>query len=211
MGGAVESEPGVGGQRAGVAVDLVAHSGVRCGQFGERFGERGWIGAQGGDGPAGLVEALDGEAAGAFDELAASFDVALVAEEGLGGVELDNQASEGVGEDVVDLPGDAGPLVEHLGAGALGLCSLGLDGDQLCLLGAQEVLVPPQSDQQTADDCQCGTEQGEPWFGIGYRAESEGRQSAGGHPGCPQQGEGAAGQYGDHGWKDQCGTIRGHY
>ena len=39
--------------------------------------------------------------------------VAAVAEQGVGGVELDDQAAEGVGQHVVSLPGDPGPLLQR--------------------------------------------------------------------------------------------------
>lgn len=63
-------------------------------------------------GPAGLVEPLGRRSPGVAEELDSPVDVLLVGEHGLGGLDLDTERAEGVGEEVVDLAGDAIALVE---------------------------------------------------------------------------------------------------
>ena len=86
-------------------------------ELGQPVWERAGLAAQGVHGPAGLVEPVGGQPASLAQELHRLYLVMLPGEDGLGGLDGSPRAPEGVGEHVVDLPGDPGALIQrrHLG------------------------------------------------------------------------------------------------
>jgi hypothetical protein len=114
-------------------------------------------------------------------------------EQGVGRVELDHQAAQGVSQDVVDLPGDARPLVQHLRTDVFLLGPLGLGGSQFGLLSSQPVLAAPQPGEQAAEHRRGDAEQGETRGCHDQRAHPQGDEPACRHRGTFKHGKRAAG------------------
>ena len=146
LGRAVDGQASLGREPARGTAHLVADltsPAIVGGESGQRLGQIDRVGPQGRDGLPGFLQALDGQPAGAPDQAAARFGIIALAQQGVGSVELDHQAAQGVGQDVVDLPGDARPFVQHLRPDVFLLGPLRLDGGQLGILGSQPVLAAP--------------------------------------------------------------------
>ena len=107
----------------------------------ERLGQRAAVLAQGGNGLARLVEAVDRKLTRALDALRGTVDVGALHEQGLGDLELDGECGQGVRQHVVHLACNAHALVERGGARLLLARPLRLCEQQLRLLGAQDVLL----------------------------------------------------------------------
>ncbi len=121
----VGGEPGAEGGEQGLGVDAEADTGVmptavRVDQGGEFLVQPGGVGAQCMYGPPGLGQAILGHPMGLVQQAQRPAGIALLGQQGTGGLELDAQRAEGVGENVVDLAGDARLLVQHCGPALLG-------------------------------------------------------------------------------------------
>jgi len=152
-----QGEGGIGRQRTRLAADLEGHPGavtalvVRA-ELGQPVRERPGLAAQGVHGPAGLVEPVGGQPASLAQQLHRLYLVMLPGEDGLGGLDVQSQGAEGVGEHVVNLPGDPGALIQrcHLGLLLAELIRLGEQGRRLLdlhLTGAQVVPDHPGDEQ----------------------------------------------------------------
>ncbi len=105
-------------------------------------------------------QALGGHPLGRGQDLGRPVDVPVVGQHRAGGLDLDPQRAEGMGEHVVDLPGDAGPLVEQIGPALLGLQLFALGQQLRRLLGLDPVGAPVAPDHQAGQHDRREPEQG---------------------------------------------------
>ena len=108
--------------------------------------------AEAADGLAGFFEPVHRVAVGVAEQWPERVDVGVVVvEDGVDGVELHDQRTQVVGEDVVDFPGGVGPLGQLHGPGSFLLGSLAIGQAKLCLFGPQFVLAHRGSEQEPGD------------------------------------------------------------
>jgi hypothetical protein len=155
--------------------------------------------------PAGLGQAFGGHPLGPVQELVRPGDVAPVGQHRPGGLDLDPERAERVREHVVDLAGDAGPLVEEVGPPLLRLQLFALGQQQRRLLGLDAVRAAVAPDHQPGDHERRDPQQDRDAVAEGQAADLEAEHARRGHgQGGPQAGVAARGQRGhererDHG------------
>jgi hypothetical protein len=112
---------------------------VRIDQGSKLLVQSGGACAQRVHGPPGLGQAVLGHPLGLVQQAQRTAGIALVGQHGARGLELNAERAEGVGEHVVDLAGDARPLVQHGGSALLGAQLLQLRHQRGGLLGLTPV------------------------------------------------------------------------
>jgi hypothetical protein len=162
----------LGRQQAGLAADGEAHGDavpelVVGAELGQALRQRQRLPAQGLDGPAGLGQPVIGHPLRLPQGRHRLFLVVPFGQEGPGDLDLQSQGPQRVGQHVVDLAGDPGPLVQRRHPGLLLPQLIGLGQQHGRLLGLHAAGAQVAADDQAEDQAERGSEH-DPGPGVGH-------------------------------------------
>jgi hypothetical protein len=158
----------------------------------------------------GLVQAVVGDALSLLEDAQRPVDVTLVRQDRPGGLDLDPERPERVRQNVVDLAGDPGPLVQHRDLTLTGPQLLDLSEQGGRLLGLHAIRAPGQAPQQRDDEQQRVAERESDARRPHQDTDLDGHApDTGDHPAGDQAGLSARRQRCDQAQRDQAGPVGG--